>query len=82
MKSIPVLPGEFCVATADQNVTKNGIEVKPGQVWQDLDKRMAGRKRKVLSVVDDKVHMDGSPKTRVSISRMHKSSTGWMLVAQ
>ncbi|OKN80046.1 hypothetical protein AM469_006296 [Pseudomonas aeruginosa] len=24
--------------TAD-NITKEGIEVKPGQVWKDLDKR-------------------------------------------
>lgn len=63
-----------------QNVTKDGIEVKPGQVWQDLDKRMGGRKRTVVAVADGNSHMDGVPKTKVSISRMHKSSTGWMLV--
>ena len=63
-----------------QNITKEGIEVKPGQVWQDLDKRMAGRKCTVLAVADGKAHMDGVPKTKVSITRMHKSFNGWMIV--
>lgn len=65
---------------SNQVVTKEGIEVKPGQVWQDLDKRMSNRKCTVLAVLDGKAHMGGVPKTKVSISRMHKSSTGWMLV--
>lgn len=63
------------------NVTKEGIEVKPGQVWRDLDTRMYGRTRTVLAVVDGKAHMNGSPKTKVSISRMHKGSSGWALVS-
>ncbi|MDO8713999.1 MAG: hypothetical protein Q7K13_05920 [Polynucleobacter sp.] len=62
------------------NTTKEGIEVRPGQVWQDLDKRMSGRKKIVLEVIDGKACMDGSPSTKVSISRMHKSSTGWVLI--
>lgn len=61
------------------NATKEGIEVKPGQVWRDLDKRMNGRTRTVLAVLDGKAHMNGVPKTKVSISRMHKGSTGWAL---
>lgn len=62
------------------NRTKDDIEVMPGQVWRDLDKRMHGRTRTVLAVVDGKAQMDGVPKTMVSVSRMHKSSTGWALV--
>lgn len=71
------------------NVTKEGIEVKAGQIWQDLDKRMKGRQCKVQSVVDGKAYMVGHSrvtntvsaiKTRLSVSRMHKSSTGWALV--
>lgn len=63
------------------NTTKEGVEVKPGQVWRDLDKRMNGRTRTVLEVVDGKAYMDGVPKTKVSISRLHKGSTGWALVS-
>lgn len=66
----------------ESNVTKEGIEVMPGQVWQDLDKRMNGRKRKVLAVENGKAIMDGYPKTKVSIRRMHKGSTGWALVQE
>lgn len=64
----------------NENSTKEGIEVKPGQVWRDLDKRMHGRQKTVLKVEGGKAHMDGVPKTKVSIRRMHKSSTGWALV--
>ena len=47
------------------NVTKDGIEVRPGQIWRDLDSRMQGRTREVLAVVDGKAHMGGgTPKTR------------------
>lgn len=62
------------------NTTKEGIEVKVGQVWEDMDKRMNGRRKTVIAVVEGKAHMDGNPKTKVSICRMHKFSQGWMLV--
>jgi hypothetical protein len=71
-----------------QNVTKEGVEVKPGQVWRDLDKRMGNRNAKVIEVVAGKAKMEmcrsdgstyGGSTTRVSVSRMHKSSTGWAL---
>lgn len=67
-----------------QNITKDGVEVTVGQVWRDLDKRMEGRERRVAAIVDGKVIMeplgaDGTT-TKVSISRMHKHSTGWQLV--
>lgn len=60
------------------NVTKEGVEVKPGQVWKDLDTRSAGRQCKVMEVVDGKARMQhyafgrlGS-KSTVSIRRMHE----------
>lgn len=66
-------------------LTKEGIKVEVGQVWLDLDKRMDGRKRVVVAIEDDKAVMGNptmptAPKVRVSIRRMHKSSTGWALV--
>ena len=66
-------------------VTKEGVQVAVGQVWLDLDKRMDGRKRVVVAVEGDKAVMGhptipSAPKVRVSIRRMHKSSTGWALV--
>lgn len=68
------------------NVTKEGIEVTPGQRWMNLDKRMGGRVVKVLSVEDGKARVSswGIEKyaTRLSIRRMHKHSTGWALVTE
>ncbi len=68
-----------------ENVTKEGIEVRVGQVWRDLDNRMYGRTRKVVAVEFGKATMQSDkqpdgPKTKVSVSRMHKGSTGWVLV--
>lgn len=65
--------------------TKDGIRVEVGQVWIDLDKRMDRRKRVVMAIEGDKAVMGhptipSAPKVRLSIHRMHKSSTGWALV--
>lgn len=85
VSSIPKMPGVLGVVSSTLNFTKEGIEVQVGQVWQDLDKRMAGRQRTVIAVRDGKAHMGGAPNsgvvvTKISIARMHKSSTGWKLV--
>jgi len=76
------------MAIPAENITKDGIEVKPGQVWKDLDKRSTGRQCKVMAVEDGKAKMQhyargqlGS-KTTVSIRRMHTHSTGWELVSE
>lgn len=69
------------------NITKEGVEVKAGQIWRDLDKRSNGRRCKVIEVKDGKAHMRLATKfgvvskrtTKVSISRMHRSSTGWAI---
>lgn len=70
------------------NVTKEGIEVVPGQLWRDLDKRQHGRQCKVVEVNGGRAKMrfysrgrEGG-ETTISIRRMHKHSTGWELVSQ
>nr|WP_315249240.1 hypothetical protein [uncultured Duganella sp.] len=77
---------------SNHNITKEGIEVKPGQVWKDLDHRTQGpqggpRTCTVISVRDGAASMsvDGAPTirtTRISIRRMHKGATGWALVSE
>jgi hypothetical protein len=70
------------------NRTKEGVEVQVGQIWQDLDSRMRGRKRKVVAILGERVLMDEPTAsllnkvnpTRVSIRRMHRHSTGWALI--
>lgn len=64
-------------------VTKEGVEVKVGQIWRDLDKRMNGRQVKVLAVAFGKVEVENQAtgsRTKLSIRRMHKGATGWALV--
>ena len=66
------------------NTTKEGIEVRVGQIWRDLDKRMT-RVVRVMEVGNGKAIVrsgwDGSgTKSTISIRRMHRHSTGWELV--
>ena len=67
----------------NHNITKEGIEVKEGQVWRDLDKRMKGRTVTVLFAVAGvaRVKGAGARTTELAISRMHHHSTGWELVS-
>lgn len=71
------------------NITKEGVEVKRGQVWRDLDKRMNNRHVRVVGIADGKAtvqacRVDGygitSRTTKLSVSRMRNYSTGWVLV--
>jgi hypothetical protein len=70
------------------HVTKEGVEVKVDQVWRDCDKRMNGRCVKVVEVSNGKALVQsyskiggaGGTKRRISIARMHRHSTGWVLV--
>jgi hypothetical protein len=72
------------------HLTKEGIEVKIGQCWRDLDKRMNGRCVQVVDVVEGRAVVQhyskftGATGTRrkLSISRMHRHSTGWALVRE
>lgn len=69
-------------------VTKEGIEVKTGQIWRDLDERMGNRTCRVGRVVDGKAEMfrmvngEAGSRTWVAIRRMHKASNGWALVSE
>ncbi len=68
----------------DKTITKEGIQVRVGQVWRDLDVRMGDRQLPVVIVdeVSGKACMrrkNGSL-TCIAIRRMHKSATGWALV--
>ncbi len=73
-----------------ENITKDGVEVKKGQIWRDLDRGMPDRHCKVEAIRDGKAVMyrctsegrliNAMREIKVSISRMHKSSTGWALV--
>ena len=66
--------------TRSTNQTREGIEVKAGQVWRDLDKRMKGRTVTVLAVAHDFAMVKGAKKiTRLAVARMHRHSTGWEL---
>ncbi len=59
------------------------MKVIPGQIWQDLDKRMWKRRVKVLSVnefyADVQTIPDGR-KSRISLRRMHPIYNGFQLV--
>ena len=73
-----------------ETTTKDGIKVKKGQVWRDLDARMTNRHAKVEAVRDGKAIMNlctaegqiinAMREVKISVARMHKSSTGWALV--
>jgi hypothetical protein len=65
----------------NHNITKEGIEVKEGQVWRDLDKRMKGRTVTVLFAVAGVARVKGARTTELAVSRMHRHSTGWELVS-
>lgn len=73
------------------STTRDGVEVKPGQVWRDLDKRMDGRRVQVVEVTNGKavvVGLSGNgavnpfSRSRISVARMHRSSSGWELASQ
>lgn len=64
-----------------ENVTRENIIVKPGQVWRDLDKRV---KRTVtvesVSAGVAKVISTNGARSRIRVSRMHKHGQGFELV--
>lgn len=66
-----------------QNITKEGIEVKVGQVWRDLDKRMQ-RTVTVERVANGFAYVLSSSgsRSRISLMRMHKHATGFSLIEE
>lgn len=71
-------------ASADPLVTRDGIRVAVGQVWEDQDPRASVKRRRILSVdpVKGKVTWDSKPRTSVSVRRMYRHSTGFVLVSE
>ena len=63
-----------------RNITKQGILVKAGQIWRDLDHRQDGRTVEVLYCHSGTAVVKGARRSELSIRRMHDHSTGWMLV--
>lgn len=79
------------MADRNENVTPEGIEVRPGQVWRDLDARQEGRCVRVISVAWGKARVartnpasgwTSDRHTTLSVRRMRKCSTGFALVPQ
>ncbi len=68
---------------SDKTITKEGVQVREGQVWKDLDKRVK-RTVKVervdaLNGIAHVVSTNGA-KSKISIKRMHKHGQGFSLV--
>ena len=68
------------------NITREGIEVLPGQTWMDLDKRTC-RRLIIVERVDKgfafcrTLHRYGvGRRARISVERMHEHSTGFKLI--
>lgn len=59
-------------------------DVRPGQVWQDMDKRMGYHRLRVVRIDGEHVILENiirpDLKTRVLIRRMRPGSTGFQLV--
>lgn len=64
------------------SITRDGIEVRVGQVWRDLDRRANGRTITVVRVdARGGFAWYSEPRRgRISISRMHRHHNGWTLV--
>ena len=64
------------------NTTRDGIEVKPGQVWRDLDKRV--HRTVTVERIEGRfayVTSTNGAKSRIQIARMHKHAHGFALVS-
>ncbi|MFJ9900537.1 hypothetical protein ACIQPR_45140 [Streptomyces sp. NPDC091280] len=65
------------------NTTRDGVLVAPGQIWEYLDSRQKKRRVVVVSVQSGRARVRmhyGTRLSTLSVSRMHKHSTGFRLV--
>lgn len=70
-------------AQQEKNTTREGILVRQGQIWEDLDTRQSKRRVVIESVADGEAQVRdhyGTKRSTLSVSRMHKHSTGFRLV--
>lgn len=72
--------------TIEPLVTKDGIPVLLGQLWQDCDARMGNRRRYICEIDYEKqkvrmgVRPDDPRGAWISVRRMYPHSSGWKLV--
>ncbi|MCQ9179046.1 hypothetical protein KMT30_08365 [Streptomyces sp. IBSBF 2953] len=67
----------------EKNTTREGILVCPGQIWEDLDTRQNLRRVVVEFVKNGRARVRahyGTRRSTISVSRMHKHSSGFRLV--
>ncbi|MFD4242735.1 hypothetical protein ACFWP3_14210 [Streptomyces sp. NPDC058525] len=70
-------------AQQERNTTREGILVRRGQIWGDLDTRKNQRRVVVEFVKSGRARVRahyGTRRSTISVSRMHKHSTGFRLV--
>ncbi|MFF4410221.1 hypothetical protein [Streptomyces sp. NPDC001404] len=70
-------------AQQGKNTTREGILVRQGQVWEDLDARQSKRRVVIKSVADGEAQVRdhyGTQHSALSVSRRHRHSTGFRLV--
>ncbi|MEU3049073.1 hypothetical protein ABZ705_21630 [Streptomyces sp. NPDC006984] len=74
---------EDAQAQQEKNTTREGVLVRRGQIWEDLDTRQSKRRVVVESVADGEAQVRdhyGTKHSTLSVSRMHRHSTGFRLV--
>ncbi|MFF8918027.1 hypothetical protein ACF08M_33175 [Streptomyces sp. NPDC015032] len=67
----------------EKNTTREGILVRRGQIWEDLDTRQSKRRVVIESIADGEARVRdhyGTKHSTLSVSRMHRHSTGFRLV--
>ncbi|WP_141662913.1 hypothetical protein [Streptomyces sp. Wb2n-11] len=70
-------------AQQEKNTTCEGILVRRGQIWEDLDTQQSNRHAVIESVADGEAQVRdhyGTKHSTLSVSRMHRHSTGFRLV--
>ncbi|MDX3020063.1 hypothetical protein [Streptomyces acidiscabies] len=70
-------------AQQEKNTTREGILVRRDQIWEDLDTRQSKRRVVIESVADGEARVRehyGTKHSTLSVSRMHRHSTGFRLV--
>ncbi|MCT9105332.1 hypothetical protein [Streptomyces mirabilis] len=74
---------EDAQAQQEKNTTCEGILVRRGQIWEDLDTRQSKRRVVIESVANGEAQVRdhyGTKHSTLSISRMHRHSMGFRLV--
>ncbi|MFJ2662584.1 hypothetical protein [Arthrobacter koreensis] len=62
------------------NTNRDGILIRPGQMWRDLNPRAEGRLLSVESVqAGTATVIDGKRKTAVSVERMYPHARGFKI---